>query len=91
MILRTINAAFLATALLLFSACESTAGGSSRRLPTDAELEAYNATVPPEERIICREETPTGSKIPRRVCRRVGDIAATIELSQDLLRRMLER
>ena len=59
------------------------------RLPTDAEVEQYNASVSPEERIVCREETPVGSNIPKRLCRLVKDVEETSEFHRDQLRRAL--
>jgi hypothetical protein len=61
----------------------------ARRLPTDAEVEQHNASVAPEERIVCREEIPVGSNIPKRVCRYVKDIEETSEFHRAQLRRVL--
>jgi len=60
------------------------------RLPTDAEVEQYNAQVPPEERIICRNEVPVGSNIPRRTCRFIKDIEETSRFTRDQLRNVLQ-
>ena len=62
---------------------------SGRQLPTDAEVEQYNASVQPEERIVCRQERQVASNIPRRVCRYVRDIEETSAFHRDQLRRVL--
>ena len=61
----------------------------ARRLPTDAEVEQYNALVPPEDHIVCRTETPVATNIPRRVCRLVRDIEETSAFHREQLRRVL--
>ena len=37
---------------------------------TDEEVAAYNADPNNTDKIVCRKEKPTGSNIPRRVCRK---------------------
>lgn len=59
------------------------------RLPTDAEVEQYNASVAPEDRIVCRREIPVGTNIPRRLCRMVRDVEETSTFHRDQLRRVL--
>lgn len=74
------------------AACQSTGESqpaAQRRLPTDAEVEQYNATVPPEERIVCRNEIPVGSNIPVRKCRLIVDIDETSHFHREQLRRAL--
>ncbi len=75
---------------ILHTGCIATKGGGGRRLPTDAEVEQYNASVPPEERIVCRSETQVSSNIPRRVCRRVVDMEETSRFHREELRRVLQ-
>jgi hypothetical protein len=75
-------------AVLVLTACVSEPV-ESPRLPTDAEVEQYNASVPPEEHIICRMETPVGTNIPKRVCRLVKDISETSDFHREQLRRVL--
>lgn len=60
------------------------------RMPTDAEVEAYNAQVSAEERIVCRREIPVGTYIPKRVCRLQVDMEDTSNLHRDQLRRVLQ-
>ena len=60
-----------------------------RQLPTDAEVEQYNASVGPEERIVCRKERQVRSNILKRVCRYVLDIEETSAFHRDQLRRVL--
>jgi len=84
----------LALTLVLVSACvtepsDSQGAENSPRLPTDAEVEQYNASVPPEEHIICRMEKPVGTNIPKRVCRYVRDVAETSDFHREQLRRVL--
>ena len=65
-------------------------GQPAARLPTDAEVEQYNAQVDPDERIICRDEVPVGSNIPRRTCRYVRDIEETSRFTREQLRQILQ-
>ena len=75
----------------LICACTANQGNERQsRLPTDAEVEAYNAQVPPEERIVCRQETPVGTYIPKRVCRLQADMEETSDLHRGQLRRVLQ-
>lgn len=77
-------------AVIILPACSQTgARSSSPRLPTDAELEQYNAQVPPERQIVCRMETPVDSNIARRVCREVRDIEEASDFHQEQLRRII--
>lgn len=77
--------AFLALALSL-GACTLTPA-EPVRMPTDAEVEQYNASVPPEERIVCRDEKPVATYIPRRVCRMVVDMESNSTFTrQELIR-----
>lgn len=78
-----------ALAWLLLACVADPAGIRSSRLPTDAEVEQYNASVAPEERIVCRQETPVGTNISRRMCRYVRDVQETSEFHRDQLRRVL--
>jgi len=78
------------TMVVILSSC--VAPGESepfRRLPTPAEVEQYNASVPPEERIVCRSEIPVGSNIPVRKCRMAIDIDETSTFHREQLRRAL--
>lgn len=78
-------------ALLVLAGC--TAPGErepTRRLPTDAEVEQYNALVPQEEHIVCRMEASVQTNIPRRVCRLVRDIEETSVFHREQLRRVLQ-
>ncbi|MEX0618331.1 MAG: hypothetical protein WDZ76_04035 [Pseudohongiellaceae bacterium] len=76
----------------ILTACAVPEDGDERsrpRLPTDAEVEQHNAQVPPEERIICRDETKIGTNIPRRVCRYIRDVEETSDFHREQLRRAL--
>lgn len=64
---------FSILALLSVTACHFEPADPIR-MPTDAEVEQYNASVPPEEKIVCREETPVDTFIPRRICRYVTEM-----------------
>ncbi len=59
------------------------------RVPTDAEVEQYNASVAPAERIVCRREIPVGSNIPKRLCRLVKDVEEASTFHREQLRRSL--
>ncbi|MCH7817211.1 MAG: hypothetical protein IIC60_11640 [Proteobacteria bacterium] len=81
---------FTVAVFAMVSACAANPDrGETRRLPTDAEVEQYNAAVEPAERIVCRQETPVGSNIPKRVCRYVRDIEETSAFHREQLRRAL--
>ena len=60
-----------------------------RQLPTDAEVEQYNASVVPEDRIVCRKERPVTSNILKRVCRYVRDVEETSAFHREQLRQVL--
>ena len=75
--------------VLLLSACAVEPGGYVRKLPTDAEVAQYNASVTPDERIVCRLETPIGTNVPRRLCRYIRDIEATSRFHREQLTRVL--
>ncbi len=78
--------------IMLLTSCSSLIGDQSqtvRRAPTPAEVEQYNAMVPPEDRIICRNEVPIASSIPRRVCRLARDVEETSTFHREQLRRAL--
>ncbi|MDC1118980.1 hypothetical protein OAT28_00185 [Gammaproteobacteria bacterium] len=75
--------------VFLLSACALNSDGYVRKLPNDAEVAQYNASVEPEERIVCRLETPLGTNVPRRMCRYIRDIEATSRFHRDQLRRVL--
>ncbi len=84
----------LATCLLIgimMTACLGPSGSVHQPVtPTDAEIEAYNASVSPEERIVCREEVPVGSYIGRRVCRFQSQIDSSTDELRGELRRVLQ-
>lgn len=79
----------LLVAVLLLVACAASEGEQTRRLPTDAEVEQYNASVAPEDRIVCRNETQVGTNIPERVCRLVRDVEETSTFHREQLRNVL--
>ena len=70
-------------------ACSQLEGTAQERMPNDAEVAKFNASVAPEDRIVCRKETPIGTNVPRRVCRYIRDIDATSLFHRDQLRRVL--
>jgi hypothetical protein len=87
---KSVVAALLSCFLL--GACltaEEAAERTQRRPPTPAEVEQYNAMVPPEERIVCRNEIPVGSNIPVRKCRLLADIDETSLFHRQQLRNAL--
>lgn len=73
-----------ATAMML-GACASGSSTPRPRLPTDAEVEQYNAQVPREQQIVCRMETKLGSRFPRRACYRVGYLEELNDQGQDVV------
>ncbi|MDO9478286.1 MAG: hypothetical protein Q8S94_08445 [Pseudohongiella sp.] len=77
---------------VLASACitaEEVSQRQASRMPTPAEVEQYNASVSPDERIVCRNEIPVGSNIPVRKCRLMIDIDETSTFHREQLRRAL--
>lgn len=56
-----------------------------KRMPTDAEVVAYNESVEPEKRIVCRDEKPVRSSILRRTCRYIKDIKDTSDFHRQVL------
>lgn len=80
---------FTVVAACSLGACSQLEGTAQERMPNDAEVAQYNASVAPEERIVCRNETPVGTNVPRRVCRYLRDIDATSRFHRDQLRRAL--
>ena len=77
--------------LILLASCVAPPSEESQqnRLPTDAEVEQYNASVTPEERIVCRNERQIGTNILKRVCRYVVDVEETSIFHREELRRVL--
>lgn len=75
--------------LSLLSACAVDPGGYVRKLPSDAEVAQYNASVEPDERIVCRRETPVGTNVPRRLCRYIRDMEDTSRFHREQLKRVL--
>jgi hypothetical protein len=80
--------------LLLATGCSSVLPENGeqqplRRLPSDAEVEQYNAQVAPEERIVCRDEIRVGSNSPLRTCRYIRDMEDTSRSTRDQLRNIL--
>lgn len=86
---RRILVALVPVLLLAGCAVPESERAERRPLPTDAEVEQYNARVEPEERIVCRDEISVGSNIPERKCRYVRDIQATSTFHREQLRNIL--
>lgn len=88
----SIRTALLLCIFPLLAACVADGEGGSnnfRQLPTDAEVDQYNATAKEGEEIVCRVETQVGTNIPKRVCRYVRDIAETSDLHRSQLYNVL--
>jgi len=84
------NRVLLIIALLVLSACAVPPEEAQQtRLPTDSEVEQYNASVEPEDRIVCREEIRVGTNIPERICRLVRDVEETSTFHREQLRNVL--
>ena len=84
------NTVILLIALLVLSGCAVPPEEVQQtRLPTDAEVEQYNASVEPDDRIVCREEVRVGTNIPERVCRLVRDVEETSTFHREQLRNVL--
>lgn len=86
----TARSTLFAVAGLLLATCGAGPGSQSPAFPSDAELEQYNASVAPEDRIVCQKERPVGSRISEQVCRRAGDVELANFLSQRTWRRIIQ-
>jgi hypothetical protein len=86
--LKACQQTFLLGALLLLNAC-AIEPAPPIEMPTDAEVEQYNASVPPQDRIVCRDEVPVGTNIPQRMCRFIADIQANTSYTRSELMRVL--
>ena len=84
-----INLALFSVLITSAACATSPDNAGSPRLPTDAEVEQYNAQVEPEDRIVCRWEIPIGSNIRKRKCRMVRDVEETSDFHREQLRRAL--
>lgn len=78
----------LSIATIVLMGCAADMERQTTRLPSEAEIEQYNAAVAPEDRIICRNEKPFGTRISQKVCRRAGAIEEVSALSQREWRRI---
>lgn len=70
--MNVVNVLVGVSALAVLTACSST---DREKVPvlTDSQLEQYNASVEPKDRIYCHEEAQLGSRLSRRECYRVGN------------------
>ena len=73
---------------LAASSCAVEPGSARFNQPSDVEVERYNATAPPGERIVCKKEAPNGSHIRRRVCRLERNMNEATAAIQHELRRI---
>jgi hypothetical protein len=80
---------YLLSAVALIACAQTNTTSPASELPSDAELEQYNAQVPPERRIVCRMETPINSNIARRVCYEARDIKEATDFHQEQMRRII--
>jgi hypothetical protein len=71
--MRIFNQLLISFTLASMSACQFNPAPPIQ-MPTDAEVEQYNASASPEERIVCREEIPVTTHIPRKICRLAADM-----------------
>ncbi len=80
----------LVSSLTLFMGCEALKeAGQGGRMPTASEIEQYNASVPPEDQIVCSREKPTGSRIAQVTCRRAGTLEEISDLTQAQFQRVI--
>ncbi len=70
---------------MTLAGCASNSSNPRPRLPTDAEVEQYNAQVPREQQIVCRMETRLGSRFRRRACYRVAYLESLNDQGQDVV------
>lgn len=80
---------YLLIAGLAFSGCTSTIQGNNRLEGlTDEEIEAYNSDPSNTDKIVCTEEAPIGSRIPKRVCRKESAIDSRSRMDQQALEKI---
>lgn len=60
--------AFLLITGFAFIGCTSTHQKNNLNDLSSAEIEAYNNNPNNTDKIVCRTETPIGSRLPKRVC-----------------------
>jgi hypothetical protein len=82
-------------AIILSLAVQAQAAPPQTPAPTpDGVTEVAPATVvapkAPPEKVICRTETPTGSTIPKRVCRTETQISARNQRSKEDVQKLLD-
>ena len=77
--------ALLFPVVLLLSSCASDSLTPIPRLPSDAEIEQYNALTPHDEQIVCRQEAELGSRFKRRVCYRRGYLESMEKQGQSVV------
>jgi hypothetical protein len=83
-----------AIALLLLAACAAPYHGTKMVKVVnyqrgDGMLVGNAGAIDPDDRLLCAEETPTGSHITKRLCRFEQESAALREESHEMLRRAM--
>ncbi len=61
------------TSLVCLAAISCSSSGTNFNNMSDAEIAAYNQTVPLVDSVICTERGDTSSRLRRRSCRTVGE------------------
>ena len=82
---------FFIIAVFSFLACTSTHQSNSLNKLSMKEIKAYNNDPNNTDKIVCKNETPTGSKIPKKVCRRESSIDNRSRKDQQTLENVLNR
>ncbi len=59
---------------LAFHGCTSNRQVTGLSKLSNEEIEAYNSDPNNTDKIVCQIETPIGSRIPKRVCRKASSI-----------------
>ncbi len=73
---------FFIVAGVSFIGCKSAYQGINLNKLSKAEIEAYNNDPTNEDKIVCKNERPIGSHIPKRVCYKESDILKRSQADQ---------
>ena len=71
--------------------CATTNQATSLNRISNREIKAYNNDPNNTDKIVCKEETPIGSKIPRRTCRKESLIKRTTRQDRRAIEEIQER
>jgi len=79
---------FILIAGFVLSGCASTSEADKLSKLSGKEIEAYNSNPDNTDKIVCRNEISTGTRIPKRVCHKQSSIAQRSRQDQDELQKI---